>query len=321
MVRIEIPNTNPVLDPGWAVAQTKRAFTAQLEVARGMCDYGSDLLRRVFETSEKNFGDLIALVLFRQFLAMFDTVVIGLENGAAYGAEPSLRAALEASWSLEWLLTKGSDHDRRCFYVADIRNRRLWNRAFIKGTREYAAFRQSGSNAAQILEASGHLVSGARADLKRMSRFLQRPSYRAINAEFAKREKKYRAARTVPWYQVSKARSPRMMAKQLGREDEYWALYQNYSGTTHGAKVRPHVGISGDRVTVEPIRLPDNQWGSTFTFAIALALKTYRVFVRSSRPDEEERFDLTYIERWRNAFLNVPSVTVDVATGPYGADV
>lgn len=320
MSQVQTPNTNPILDPVWATAEAKRAFKAQLEVARDVCDYGSKLLMRVFSTGEQGVGGVVVLGLFRQFLAMLDTAVLGLENGAVYGTEPSLRAALEASWSLEWLLRCGGDHERRCFYVATVRDRRSWNRAVIKGTREHAALRKSGRHAAAVLKSAQKYVSAAREDLKEIRKLLQRTKYRKINAQFAKREKHYRPGRTVPWYELTRAKSPRMMARQLDREDEHAAMYRSYSATTHGAKLKPHMTVSNGLVTVEPIRLPNNEWGSTFVFAMGLAFKTYQVLIRSTRPDEEERFNNIYKERWQQAFINVPRVTVSVSSGPYGAN-
>ncbi len=173
--RFQAPNVNRILDPSWAKAETERIFGQQLEAARDVCDWGSNLYMRIFDNHEpKDVGSLVILMLFRQVLAMLDATVIHLENGAVYAGQAPLRSMLEASWSLEWLLEKGTDFDRRCWYVAFMRAQRAWHRTMIKGTREYWAFRKTGQRAAGVQdEMTPADDKQNRADLREINRILR----------------------------------------------------------------------------------------------------------------------------------------------------
>jgi hypothetical protein len=120
---IEVPNTDPILDPAWAGAAVTGTFGAALSAFRELLRYAVQLLKRTLTTGPDDVPHhLILSVLFRQAIATSDSACELIGVGACDAAHVQLRALMEARWGLMLAITdpkKWGTH----LYVASRRER------------------------------------------------------------------------------------------------------------------------------------------------------------------------------------------------------
>ncbi len=309
---VEHPNTDALLDPSYARDEAWRHFRPQLEVAREIAEYSSDLLKRAFASNKRsNVADLIVIAgLFRQALASFDGALLCLENGAVHAAQLQTRALWEASLFIEWILTQGKDRWGRQLYVYSIRQELAWVRRVIDGSPEHAAHAEAWRDAfGYEWEAPEKLATEMQEREREILNFLQSGPHRQINQYFENWNRKGEP----DWYKVGPDAPSSLyaMAVKVGRRAEYTTLYKSWSYHAHGVRTNIHfrMGPAG-MVTIEPIRyLAD--FPQVFTVATSLALRVLRTVLHEYREGEFERLRQKYIESWRPR-LTPPHVKEDV---------
>lgn len=307
------PNTDWVLDPPYARDEAWRVFRPQLEVAREITNFGSNLLKRPFARSQQEVSDLVVIsVLFRQSLAALDGTVLCLENGAVHASKLHARALLEASLFIEWVLKKGKDRWGKQLYVWSIRQERHWVRRVIPGTDENRAFADSWREAfGEEWQGRPDIENSAKEQEAEIDALLLSDTYRVINDWF---EAYNRNPGVEPdWFRPGPGGvgSLYKLAERLGRRAEYNTFYKSLSYAAHGARTRLHISVGPDAGTVslEPIRYLED-FPFVFTTAINLTLRIFRALIQEYRPDEEPAFRETYISQWRSR-LKPPQVTVN----------
>ena len=119
-------------------------FKDQVLLLRDLADYGSNLVLRSFNSSDKQMGAMITCgVLLKQIVAMLDAIHILASVGAVRAAFLPARAAFEASIYLDWMLFSDTQKKARYYMVSNYRDERLWANRTIKGTSEEKASRAS----------------------------------------------------------------------------------------------------------------------------------------------------------------------------------
>jgi hypothetical protein len=142
-MHLEIPNTNPLLDPTYACEMAKRLFAPQLAAARDVVGYGVALFTRLVATIPDAVPDVVLVtVAFKQAIATLDAGVLCLENGAVYAAFSHARSLLEASLYIDWI-RKDKDNRGRQLYVASLRQDLLWVRRHLPGRPEEKSYREA----------------------------------------------------------------------------------------------------------------------------------------------------------------------------------
>lgn len=307
---IEVPNTDPVLDPAYAKAEARRHFEEQLVVARSMTDYGSQLLKRLFVTSSRGaVPDLISIgLLLRQGLTALDGAVLCMEHGAIDSGHAHARSLLEADLYLEWVLTNGKERWGRQLYVANLRQEREWNRRVIPGTVEQLqlehAWRTSWQHGPTT---SPDTVRTANDRVKEIDELLDTDPYREINGWFdtARGKRPYEP----DWYKPgpNAPKSIADIADKLSRRAEYLVLYKVFSYHSHGTRTSTAFSVKSEGlVTIEPVRaLVDFPF--LFSIVTGLALRLYQRLLVHYRPSELESFSRTYVSQWRDR-LDAPTV-------------
>src|SRR3954469_11917994 len=130
-----------LLDRDKAAADVAQHFEAQVNALTDMVNYGTNLVRRCYGSSEKRTIDVVVLgVLLKQVIAMLDGIEVLVRNGIVHAAFLQSRAALEASLYLEWILVSDSEHKANCYIVATLRHERMWALRATKGSAEAKAF-------------------------------------------------------------------------------------------------------------------------------------------------------------------------------------
>jgi 3'-phosphoadenosine 5'-phosphosulfate sulfotransferase len=297
-----------ILDREGVHATVQEHFAPQLAALQGMVNYGTSLLVRAYNSSEKRLVDVVACgVLLKQAVMMLDGVELLVSSGAVPAASLPARAAFEASLYLEYVLAEDSEK-RAAYYVVGSLRRDRWQAARVVGL----ASRKTDEFAA-ILDELGDEVRARRPvwalhaeeQLKEIDRTLSQPEFLEINQDFERN--KVRGRYEIEWYRLLGERSLRGIAAKLRRRTEFELLYAAGTRIVHGVSYRDHISFVPGGFKFIPIRhLKDIR--ALLHASISLAFVTYRVIIRHYRPEEEERLRAKYIEEWRPAFISIKQV-------------
>jgi hypothetical protein len=311
---IEVPNTDPVLDPPYASHLARTHFRTQLEVGREIADYWSQLLKRaIAEASKGEVQDLVLVAGYiRNGLVAFDGCLVCLDAGAVAGAHISLRALWEAELNTKWILHAGKERWGKQAYVADLRRERDWYRRVIPGTDENARYvgawkdtfdTSPPTHAALLAEAPGRV--------QEIDGLLVSSSYKKINSWFdaMRGPKPYEP----DWYKPGPDAPTSIgdIATKLDRSAEYMLLYNLLSHYAHSS--RPSAGFTvkeGGRVGIEPVRA-FKDFSFAFRMATSLAMRFLHIATDEYRSGEKASLAAQYASRWRSR-LPVPEVVENV---------
>jgi hypothetical protein len=298
-----------LLDREKHIADVKQHFSSQLSILIDMVNYGTWLIPRAYDSSQKKLEDVIVIgVLLKQVVSMIDAVEVLVSNGAVYPAFLQARAAFEASIYIDWIIKGEEEKKARYYYVSNIRNERLWSLRILEGTFEQREFAADIQDLAPSLNFERpEMQQMAKESLSRIDKILNQDNFKPINSEFELIRKK--RGREVYWYQpLLKRSSLRRIAKDVGRSSEYVFFYERGSKVTHSASYKEHVKFSkGGAFTFEPIRNLSEIKG-LLNSIMTTAIHTYRLIVNRYHYGEMQNFTRKYIKDWRQSFLNIPSV-------------
>ncbi len=306
---IQPAQTNLVLDPTFAKAETERAFGPQLKMARELVEESVGLFQRAFTTAKRDMSDLVVLgVFYRQVVAMFDSAVLSLENGACYASLVPIRALWEAGISIKWILERGKDHYTRQFYVAFLRNQRSWASNLIPGSPEHVAWQEARRLSGKPPEPDppSDKIASAQETVATANRILATDKYREMDAKFEKLG--IPPGHDTAWTKPDPG-SVHGLARELGYLDEYRQLYRYLSYPTHGSLMTAHLNFEGDTVNIEHIRSPDG-FKIAFELGVTFALRSYLQIQDEYRYGERADFGKRYVERWQRNFRSVPGMTI-----------
>jgi len=79
----------------------------------------------------------------------------------------------------------------------------------------------------------------------------------------------------------------------------------------HTSNYGQHISFHSDRqITFYSIRHPKD-FPNTVKLTATIALATFRKILDEYRPGERARFDQKYVEKWRQALMNIPVLKID----------
>jgi hypothetical protein len=290
-----------------AISDAKRAFSEQLKVLNDVVNYGTNLIPRCFNSSEKTLKDIVILgVLTRQVIAMLDAIEILVSNGAVYASDLQARALLEATVSIDWILQGEIEKKANYFYVHDLRKRRRWAQVAQPGSAEATAFAAVAPGLASL--DNPNIIERAKEAVDEIDRVLSQPEFHNITRVFDEWRGSSKSDRH--WYRPLGIKSVSGMMDAVGRSAEYIVFYSHWSGTMHSSNFGQHVEIGEGKVTFKNLRLLSG-FQALFQFSLACAFHTYRKILDLYRPGELRVFNTKYLERWRTAFIHVPRINYE----------
>ncbi len=296
-----------ILDRNEAAGHAEAYFSDQTKLLQELANYGSNLIVRAFNFSNKGIADIIVCgVLLRQVVAMLDAMEVLIKAGAVHAAHLQARAAFEASLYLEWILVSDSEKKATYYYVANLRQERLWASRAIQGTQESKEFRDAMKDLNCDFHADNPLLAKeANQHLSEVNRILSRVELNKIDKEFDK----YCGKRKIDpeWYKLIGAKNIRHIAKMLHRLPEYDLFYAKGAQVAHSASYKDHIKFVGKEVRFKPIRHLDGI-NTLLNFIISLVIRTYQITLKYYRPGELVNFSKKYVEEWRQPFMNMKSV-------------
>lgn len=299
-----------LIDRDTSVAQLNKNFSEILEVLRDVVNYGSNLVPRCFVSSKRTLEDAIVLgVLVRQAIAMFDAIEILLSNAAVYPCHLQTRAIFEVSLYLEWVLQKDTEKRAKYFYVANVRQERVWAMRTQTGSSENVSYGKVMEPFGNLFpETTKQLAAKGQEYLREIDRILAQASFADIDKDI----ETYRANRKTPydppWYAPLGPRSVRQLAKDLKRLHEYETIYGPSSEVMHSTSHKHHVKFSQGHIHFTPIRYLAGI-DTIVKFSMATMLKIYKNVLAHYREGELPNFGKKYIDDWRQAFMGIKSVT------------
>lgn len=285
-------------------------FSKHLELLVDLVNYGSNLVPRVFDSSNKKLEDIIViLVLLKQVISMTDAVEVLVSKGAVTQANLQARAAFEASLYIDWISKGDKEKKAKYYYVSNLRGQRLWALRFQIGTKEKEIFAKQLKDLEEHLKPDdlSNLEKQAGEELVRIESFLNKPNWANINNEFEQKKNKKTSAE-VYWYRLFGINSIRQLAEKVERLGEYNLFYSRGSEVTHAVSYRDHVQFLKKGVVFEPIRqLRDIQF--VLRFITITVITTYISILKQYRYGELTSFIRKYRNDWRETFLNIPTVS------------
>jgi len=288
----------------------KQYFSKHIDLLIDLVNYGSNLIPRVYSSSNKKLEDIIVIgVLLRQIVSMLDAVEILVSKGAVGPTNLQARAAFESSLYIDWILKSESEKKAKYYYVSNLRNQRLWALRSIPGTPEKEIFSKAFQHIEEHLEITDleSLEKQVEEGLAEIDSLLARNGWNEINLEFEERRNKKTGAE-IYWYKIFGVTSIRQLAREVGRLGEYDLFYSSSSEVMHTSSYTGHIQFGKGTVSFEPIRhLKDLH--ILLRFITLVAIPSYVSILKHYRYGELSHFRRKYIRDWKDAFLDIPSVS------------
>jgi len=299
-----------ILDRGKHELDAKQHFSKHIDLLVDLVNYGTNLVRRAYDSSNKKLEDVIVIgVLLKHVISMIDAVEVLISKGAVSAAHLPARAAFEASLYIDWILKGESEKKAKYYYVSNLRHQRLWALRLKTGTLEKETFSEALKHIEKYIKTADieALAKQADGEFNKIDALLSNPGWNEISDEFEKKKNKKTNAEC-DWYRLLGVSSIRQLAKGVGRLGEYEIFYSRCSEVMHGASYRDHVQFAKGRVTFEPIRQLKDINPVLRLISLA-AISSYKSILEVYRYEELTHFARKYQEEWRDAFLNIPSVS------------
>jgi uncharacterized protein DUF5677 len=296
---------NILLDRDLYAVLIKENFSETTDLLEELVNYGSNLIPRCFESSEKKLHDTVIILNFlKQAVALLDSIHILASRGSTAPCFLCLRSLFEISTYLEWIFEKDTEKRGSLYFVWDLRRKLRWTLSIKPGTREHEAHKQHLSDAGVAAIPPGVDAKLVDAQIAQLNAKLSVPECASINQEF---ERIKSGLTDKEWYAPAGVSNFREIAKAVKREGEYKVLYSSFSAITHGLALDQQIRFSKGRVIFEPIRNMI-KLDEIFRLTLNFALRIYRSTLTHYRPGEVENLDRKYLAEWRERFLSVKSV-------------
>lgn len=295
-----------LFDPERWIVQIKQDYTTGLKVVDDVVNYGTNLIGRCFESSAKSITDIVIIGYFvKQTVTLLDAIRVLIENACPKASIVQLRALIELTFYLEWILLEDTDHRAKLYFVWQERKQLHWAKVLRSGTVEnekHHAYMKDSPLDKFTLESAPDRLDGR---IKMHEEMLGSTELRSTNEEFEKlrgdRE------RDVAWYVPGGVQSVRDMAAILRREWEYITIYSMYSQTVHSQSFETQVSVDDGKVVLEPIR--DNKYVATvLSNSLSYAFGVQQDALKRYRPSEVNHYVEKYRNEWREGYLSLAEI-------------
>lgn len=302
-----------ILDREKHVKDVTEHFTPQIDLLQDLTNYGSNLIPRLFVSSDKQLVDIIVIgVLLKQVVSMIDGAELLVAKAAIHAAQLEVRAAYEASVYIEWILKSDSEKKAKCYYVSNLRNERLWALRSMEGTEEKEKFTAITEEINfDIHKERPEITDEAQQHLEQVNKILAQDTFKDVDAEFEAIKQKDRLKREPLWYRPMKIYSIRQIAREVSRIAEYDLFYSIGSQVTHSSSYKDHITLKEGKVYFKPIRYLE-KLGTLLNFLVSTTIRTYMKTLEQYRPGELPAFRDKYANDWRNAFRGIKNVNYNI---------
>jgi hypothetical protein len=275
----------PLLDRHEALTNAAPLVQAACPLLREVVNHASWAFRRCDAASDAHGAeneDLAAFVLYRHLIELTDSIEVLFSASCVNAAVPTIRAAFEASLSLDFILRE--DYTRRalawtCAYLhgrIDVHERLD---AKTKTGEQFAtAFMNEMGGPALSPYDAGDSVAGLRS-------VLARDQFRDLDAEYVKLHKSLN--RPPDWFRLVGVKTRRALARAVGRETEYLSFYSEWSGFSHAGDAASYItaGRHERETAFWGVRTPEHMPHRAF-FSVYWLLRATREMIEHFRAGE-----------------------------------
>lgn len=297
-----------VLDRHYAEETSETVYGNSLDLIKQLIDEGTNLQVRALVSSPREIPDVVLLgVLFRHSLQLLDSVEILLRRGQAQGARIVLRALLEASWGIEWMLKADTERRAKQFYVLDIRERIELNESYVPGTKAFESMKVDLPIEQQRelgIDKEAAVVS--RANIKKNREHLNEyPDLKLIDDEISRQDRRIGLLR---WFTLFKGpRDYPDLARKLGHGDEYRLVYRSLNDAVHGSNIQSHISVETQGVAMIPAIRGLEEFRNVLEFTWIAGFRITEMMIEHYRPGEMQSFLLRFFPGGK-ARWNLPNV-------------
>ncbi|WP_332737585.1 DUF5677 domain-containing protein [Flavihumibacter sp.] len=293
--------------------------TELLEVIKEFTDiieesvnYGSQLLYSDSKSKSGGEENLPAVMLFRHFLDILDSISILTNKGTGDTAKILIRALFETTLFLDYLFEKDTEERSLNYIVSDIRRQ-------IRSAKKFSPHFNDSKKLLEIFEKEGFSPQPDILQLQQVTEFIKSKekllaseSLVGYNLHFEKAIKK--GYKNPPWYSVKDGpRNIEALAGYLNQKSTYELLYRKWSGTVHGTDVYLGKVFASNKehsVSIVQLRyLKDLQ--EVVLFSTLFTYKIFRLYVSKRLPEKSDEFTKWYIQS-REAFLKINALKLIV---------
>jgi hypothetical protein len=144
--------------------------------------------------------------------------------------------------------------------------------------------------------------------VRQIDHVLSQARFVPVHNEF--REWKKRNGRRPAWYSPLGVTDLRNMATNINKEPLYVFVYGPGSDVMHVWNYGQHIRIHGERITFYSIRHP-KEFPTTVRLTATIAIDLFMKILQEYREGEKARFGQKYVEKWRQAFMNIPELKIE----------
>ena len=302
----------PLLDRQEAVTAAAPLIQVACPLLRELVNHASWAFRRCDSASDAHGAeneDLAAFVLYRHLIELTDGIEVLFSASCVNAAVPTIRAAFEASLSLDFILRE--DYTRRslawtCAYVHDR----------IDAHERLDAKTKAGDQFAKTFESEmgGRPLSAYDADVPvaALRGLLARDQFRDLDAEYLKLRKQLN--RAPDWFRLVGVKNRRALARAVGRESEYLSLYSEWSGFSHASDAASYItaGRSEREAAFWGVRSPEHMPHRAF-FSAYWLLRATRQMLGHFRAGESLKS--WYVREVQTPFFGLQQLRVVMGDG------
>ncbi|MFB5652842.1 DUF5677 domain-containing protein [Leptospira wolffii] len=219
-------------------------FSEYTSIINECVNHGTILLAKYIQGKTLDIEEMSVISLFRQNLELMNGIAQLISNGSTESLKISLRAHLEVSWQLSYLLQSNLSRNAESFMVVDLHNRIIFLEKLETGSNRNLQLNASLRRDHRLNE---NLLVMDQAEITRRK---TECNVLLQNTRYSNTEIEYQRLRTLPtasisnpsWYNLfSGPRNIEGLANSVGESGTYDILYRHYSGAVHGTSALSNV--------------------------------------------------------------------------------
>jgi hypothetical protein len=220
-----------------------------------------------------------------------------------------LRALLEASWGIEWMLKADTERRAKQYYVLDIRERIELNESFVPGTKTFESLKiDVPPDRLRELGFDEEAEAISLANIAKNREHLDEYSDLKLIDEEVSRHVKKRRIGLLRWFTLfGGPRDYTDLARKLGHGDEYRLVYRGLNDAVHGSNIQSHVSIETRGVAMIPAIRGLEEFRDVLEFTWSAGFRITQLMVEHYRPGETRSFLLRFFPGGK-ARWNLPNV-------------
>ncbi len=273
-----------------------RNFGKQLDLLSELREYGLNLLSRCYLAKPRHSirDDVVFGILFKHILAMLDSVLILVKEGAVVSSFLPARSLLETSLFMDWILQ--NEGKEKFYFVWNLRQQRFLLEK-KKGADMDEEERRQNSSALESIKGT-----------------LSSEEYRDINRLFEDIQDRDRLHREPEWYDPAGVNSIRDIAEAVSRLEDYVCVINDFSETVQASPLNHQADGRFQVAAPEPIRHPV-RITIVLPVAFGATIHAYRSIIEQYRSAELNDFRVKCLTECQPVIDDMPVIKINLDNG------